>query len=530
MSIFGDRNPETRAAESGTANRMNIWHRKIGGVRFRILVWYVLLTSSIIAVSSQITSRLMLQQFKQQAIANSRESIIHRAERFNTLKCQAGFHRQPATTPELAGLFDRFFEGFAPSNTELALATLNGQFYRTSSTPLPAFLSHSPQLIDLWSQQTQPEVIKHQGRKLVVFVKPIRFSEEVRGSLIIANDITDALKPIKYTKKTISVVTFLVCVLFALVAWFTLGGVLNPLSLLTKTARSITESNMNQRIPVKGTDETAELAKTFNEMLDRLQFAFVSQQAFLNDAGHELRTPITVIQGHLELLKLKPERQEQTIDLVVDELSRMNRLVNDLLLLAKSECPDFLHLRPEELDWLTEEIYVKAQAVAPRDWRLECKGVSPIVVDRQRLTQAVMNLIANAVRHTQPDETIALGSRVRDDRAYFWVRDTGEGIDPAERERIFERFARGTHSDRYSEGEGAGLGLSIVSAIVSAHGGWVELDSVLGAGSTFTIVLPLVPEPDVTRNESHSHRRGQSSNYRISGNWLAGSRIHDSRR
>jgi len=127
------------------------------------------------------------------------------------------------------------------------------------------------------------------------------------------------------------------------------------------------------------------------------------------------------------MLKYHPDRQQETIALVMDELNRMSRLVNDLLLLAKAERADFLNPKLEELDWLTEELYLKARALESRDWRLESKGLSPIVVDRQRLTQAVMNLVQNAVRHTHNGDTITLGSSVRDECAYIWVR---EGIAP----------------------------------------------------------------------------------------------------
>ncbi|MGL4621014.1 MAG: sensor histidine kinase, partial [Chroococcidiopsis sp.] len=310
------------------------------------------------------------------------------------------------------------------------------------------------------------------------------------------------------------------------IAWRTAGQVLAPLRMLTQTARSITESDMTQRISVKGSDEIAEMTITFNEMLDRLQLAFNSQQEFIRDAGHELRTPITVIQGQLEMLSYRPEQQPQTLKLVMDELNRMGRLVNDLLLLAKAERPDFLKPKPEELDWLTEELYLKAKQLADRSWQLESKGLSPVTLDRQRFTQAVMNLVQNAVRHTQPGDTIAMGSTSKDRHLHFWVKDTGEGIASADQERIFQRFARATQLDRDDLFEGAGLGLAIVEAIVNAHGGWIELSSQLGHGSTFTLVLPLNAK-ETANDESDSHRRGQSSHHRLSGNRTASARVHN---
>ena len=318
---------------------------------------------------------------------------------------------------------------------------------------------------------------------------------------------------------------------FSIVAWITAGRLLRPLQLINQAARNITESDMTRRIAAEGDDEITAVATTFNAMLDRLQLAFDSQKEFLKDVSQELRTPITVIQGQLEILPYRPEKQTETIALITSELAQMNRLVNDLLLLTKAERPDFLCRKPEDLDWLTEEIYLKARSFSrERVWQLEAKGLYPVELDKQRFSQAVMNLVQNAVRHTKPGDTIALGSLVTDGDLKFWVRDTGEGIAPENRERIFERFARATNNNR--QFEGAGLGLSIVNAIVHAHEGRIELASEVasevGKGTTFTLVIPLESSTkslEVTEDESHPHRRGQSSYRRLSEHWTQSSRL-----
>jgi signal transduction histidine kinase len=219
---------------------------------------------------------------------------------------------------------------------------------------------------------------------------------------------------------------------------------------------------------------------------------FHNQRNFINDASHELQTPITIVRGHLELLneEISPEQCE-TVELVIDELDRMSRIVKDLLLLAKAEQPDFLYLEIVELSSLTEEIYLKATALGLRHWQLDAKAVGRIALDRQRLTQAIINLAQNATQHTTESDVIALGSALTNDSIRFWVRDTGEGVAFEDQERIFQRFARGSHSCRRSEG--AGLGLAIVRAIAEAHGGMVELNSRPSIGSTFTVVIPLEP-------------------------------------
>lgn len=189
---------------------------------------------------------------------------------------------------------------------------------------------------------------------------------------------------------------------------------------------------------------------------------------------------------------------------MTDELDRMNRFVTDLLLLAKAEQPDFLTLESVELNSLTEELYNKAKALAVRQWRLDATGMGQIVVDRQRLTQAIINLAENATQHTQPEDVIAIGSALAEGQVRMWVRDTGAGILLQDQERIFQRFARSINRQRQSEG--AGLGLSIVLAIAQAHGGRVELQSRVNLGSTFTLVLPRKPPQEKSSYASDSHR------------------------
>ena len=222
----------------------------------------------------------------------------------------------------------------------------------------------------------------------------------------------------------------------------------------------------------------------------------VSQRAFVRDAGHELRPPITVIRGHLEMMGVDPADRAATLALVNDELARMTRMVDDLLLLAKAERPDFLRLRPVRLEELANEMMAKIVALGPRNWALETHGEGVTLADRERLTQAVMNLADNAVAHTQSDDHITLRLNAGRQTYRLSVTDTGTGIPKAEQERIFDRFARGRNERRRSSG--AGLGLSIVQAIAEAHRGTVEVVSEQGEGATFTLVLPRQGPPEET--------------------------------
>jgi signal transduction histidine kinase len=221
-------------------------------------------------------------------------------------------------------------------------------------------------------------------------------------------------------------------------------------------------------------------------MLDRLERAFETQRHFLDDAGHELRTPLTIVRGHLETLPADPAARDRTIDLVLDEVKRMGRIIDDLILLAQSDEPDFLRLESVDVSALTNDVYAKARALGDRNWRIDALGRGMIVADGQRLTQAVVQLAKNAVQHTEEGAEIGLGSAVAPGAARFWVRDTGSGVAAEDRERIFERFERGPDES----GEGAGLGLAIVTAIARAHGGQAELDGAGDAGARFSITVP----------------------------------------
>jgi signal transduction histidine kinase len=485
------------------------WRQAISGVRPRLLVWYFVLTAGTILISLHATRQIFyhtLQVRSQDALDQQIEQFRLMIEK-NRLK---GF--QAATT--LPILFDRLLSSYAQTRNEYVLTYISDRVYQTKPDLPPDFIA--PATISTWKRNGKPQhgsLTLPDRQQFSYAVEPITLNGQM-GYIIAIHNVSAEIHLIDHSLNHITQVVLIVLLCCLVLAWILIGRVLAPLKLLTKTAQSISESDMTQRITARGRDEIAELSITFNEMLDRLQHAFHSQKEFLKDASHELRTPITIIQGHLETLQYSAQPTEATIALLMDELARMSRLVNDLLTLAKADHPDFLQLRPEELDWLTEELYLKARSLADREWRLESQGLSPINVDRQRLTQAVMNLIQNAIRHTRSQDTITLGSAVKEPYAYFWVSDSGEGIAPADQARIFERFARATRPE--IDPEGHGLGLAIVSAIIAAHNGWIELESSLGHGSTFTLVLPLNPLD--AGHESNFDRRGQSPHQRLLGN------------
>ena len=190
-----------------------------------------------------------------------------------------------------------------------------------------------------------------------------------------------------------------------------------------------------------------------------------------------------------------PDGRAETIDTITDELDRMNRYVNDLLLLAQSERGDFLHLEQVDLTDFAASTLRTVSAMAEREWALEVALDDPLTLtaDPRRLSQAVLNLAANAVEHTSAGDRICLGVGLDGDAStragLIWVEDSGSGIDPAVAGSLFRRSTRGVTS-RASRPEGMGIGLSIVDAVARAHGGHTDVTDVAGGGARFTLVLP----------------------------------------
>ena len=309
------------------------------------------------------------------------------------------------------------------------------------------------------------------------------------GALIVVTYYGDARAGLRDTISTYVVVALLSLLVITAFAAAQSGRLLAPLRTLRETADEINDTDLSRRLPETGHDDITALTRTFNRMLDRLEAAFVGQRQFLDDAGHELKTPLTVLRGHLELLDVgSPAEIAETRELLLNEVDRMSRLVGELILLAKSDRPDFVTPRPVDLTGLTVDTLAKARGLGDRAWTLDQTASVTVALDEQRLTQALLQLCDNAVKHTGPGDVVALGSSYDGATARLWVRDNGPGVAPEHREQIFERFGRSTVPEH---DDGFGLGLSIVRAIAEAHGGTVSLEDEQPHGARFVIAVPI---------------------------------------
>ncbi|WCM54863.1 sensor histidine kinase [Microbacterium sp. EF45047] len=377
-----------------------------------------------------------------------------------------------------------------PEQHETFFSVVDGRADRRSGTAPPARLDTDDTLIRAAAEAERPVWGREEtpAGPVMYAALPVRIDgDSSRGVLVVAEFLGPAQARTWSTVLTMAAAGLIALAIAAAVGWFVAGRALTPIREVRETAARIDGSDLTRRIEVVGSDDAAQLAQTFNRMLDRVQAAFDGQRRFLDDAGHELRTPITVIRGHLELMGDDPQERAQTLRLVTDELERMSRLVDELILLARSESPGFLTTTAVDLTDLVVETLAKASAMAPRVWALDAVPEGAIRADGQRLTQALLQLAANAVAHTGEEDTIALGGEAGPARVRLWVRDTGPGIPETDQERIFERFARGPGPHH---GPGSGLGLAIVTRIAEAHGGEVHVRSRPGEGAVFTVDLP----------------------------------------
>jgi len=259
---------------------------------------------------------------------------------------------------------------------------------------------------------------------------------------------------------------------------------------MARTAEDISRSgDVTTRLNLPpAQDDARALATRLNVMLGRLDAAFQRERLFIRETSHELRTPITICRGHLELLDPVPTAAElqDTVELVIDELDRMARIVEDMNTLARMEDPASLRREDVDVDVLIADVAAKAATLT--DGRLQvtsAPAAGRLRADPQRLTQALINLLKNAAQHTPSDAKIELLVSAVDDRWRFEVTDHGDGVPKAEEESVFLPFCTGG-----SRAAGNGLGLAIVSGIARAHGGTTGLDNRPSSGATFWLEVP----------------------------------------
>ncbi len=461
-------------------------------VRSRIIVAILAVTAVGLAASG--TASYLVQ--RQRVLASVDEQLLQTVVELQAVASGTDTTTAPATVETtLRAAIQRII----PAPNESVLGLIDGKPAFIPSSALPFRIDKDRALLDRLVAEAHPtKVVMGTADSTVgtlrYIIVPISFDGDThKGLYVAAIDLGAVLSGVMDSFGTYLVVALIALLLIGLVVWFIAGRLLRPIRILRRAAAENTAMDLSRRIPVTGRDDLSELTETINRMFERLDNAFTSQRQLIDDVGHELKTPITIIRGHLELLDTTKRADVDAVrDLAIDELDRMSVLVSQITLLAESGTPQFVERHETDLDALTNAVATKARALDPaRDWVVGHLATGTWVLDSGRITQAWLQLAGNAAKYATKGTTISLASAREVTRTGEWlllsVHDTGPGIPAEAQKTIFERFQR-LETSRGSEG--SGLGLSIVAAIAAAHGGTVTLDSTEGEGSLFTIRIP----------------------------------------
>jgi len=468
-------------------------------IRARLAIWYSLLLGLVLILFSF----LVYSTLTTNLLTEVDLSLRDRAEQVV---------RQTSLDPFHGSVRIPRADNLAGSDMFVQIVDMNGHIV-TQSDNLAGFQLPLGQDVLNVAGGGQPEyqtlVVGQQ--RLRLYNAPLRVGGQTAAIIQVAR----VLKPVEDTVdglRLVLAVGSLLAIIAALgLGWLTSGRALRPLNRVSRTAEHIgQERDFTQRVPYNGPpDEVGRLAATFNAMLDQLQAAYAgaqeaahqaqvaltAQRRFVGDASHELRTPLTAIRGNAEFLQRVPhmalEDREQSIAEIVSQSQRMSRLVGDLLELARADAGQRLRKDPVAIAPLVRECYAEARYLPGGCMLVLAEPVATATVqgDADYLKQLLLILLDNAIKYTPEGGRVELTTALHDDHVTIAVADTGCGIDPADLPHVFERFYR---ADRARAAGGTGLGLSIAGWIVAEHGGQIRAQSAPGAGSTFTIVLPVV--------------------------------------
>jgi len=312
-----------------------------------------------------------------------------------------------------------------------------------------------------------------------------------------------AMGPIQQTASgvatTLSAAGLIALAIVLPLAYYGTRRALAPLTRMAEDAAAISHARPGRRIEYDGPpDELGSLADSLNSMLKRLENAFDDQRRFVADASHELRTPVAVVRGNVELLRSGSARGDEageSLEMIEHEAVRMTRLLDQMLSLARLEDADRLRVQPLSVSTMIDEVTARARALGDRNIVHGGECGLWIEGDPDLLDQALVNLVRNAFAHTRAGGRIAIECESDERNVRILVTDDGRGIPPQEVDRVFDRFFRAQSARRDTDTGGAGLGLAIVRRLVELHGGRVWAENAQPHGARFVIELPRIPEP-----------------------------------
>lgn len=401
---------------------------------------------------------------------------------------------------DIDALFRRFF-GFSPWDRYVEQRRPGDAYALGALTPRTGHLPLSATALRRVAQGLPTfETVEGLGRYPVrVLTRPVFVGGRVTDLLQVGMSLETVTLARRRFLLAMAAVLPLALLLASGGGWLLARRALRPVDRMTEAARRISAEQLSARLEATGTnDELERLAETLNEMLSRLDAAFSQVRQFSADASHELQTPLTILKGELEVAlraPRSPEEYQRVLASALEECERLASLVDGLLLLARADAGVLrMERQPVDLAYLVEEVGAQVRILAEAHAITLCYGpVEPLIVqgDHTHLRRLLLNLVDNSMKYTPPGGRVRLTVQPQDAWAALRVSDTGIGLSPEEQQHIFQRFYRAAQAQVPDAG-GAGLGLCIAHSIAQAHGGYIQVESAPGCGSTFTVLLPLL--------------------------------------
>jgi two-component system, OmpR family, sensor kinase len=450
----------------------------------------LLLTVIAIIVTLRVSLQSRLQSDLDRELARDMQQVSQQAAAAGALDNE---HLQQAVAP---GLF------------VAVIRDANGNLLAATPRLDPGAFALSQSEIGMARQGTVTRQFSVGGNTFRVLSGPIFINGQLAGIAQVGEDAGHVQEFINTLGLTLLAETAAGAVLAVAIGYLLARSALKPIADVVETASEIGGSHLERRLNAHGkAPELQRLADTFDAMLDRLSEAFQQQRNFVQDVSHELRTPLAALRGNIDVMLMETQHDRQTIETLQRmsaELDRLIRLASNLLYMAHADAGRPIDFRPVELDALCLEVVHQTIHLRPGT-KIRLDEVDQVSVsgDRDLLKQMLLNLADNALKYTSEGSEVAVRLRQHDEWASIEVTDSGPGIPPEELPRIFERQYRGSNRNGRS-GSGAGIGLAISQWIARVHGGRIDVTSMLGTGSTFTVFLPNIHTgllPSVSKQE-----------------------------
>jgi heavy metal sensor kinase len=472
------------------------------GIRQQLTLWY----SAVFAALLLLSAALFYERFQATLDGSLDTALQLQAQQIagDITPNADGTMTIRDATAELPGFDPRDqLQQLPPADVNLGVLvrvlTVDGQPFRTTPAFRTLVVPIESVTQPLHGQPWQGNVTTVNGQPVRLYSRTLTQDGRIFGVVQVGTALSQVNTALYDVGTGLLIISPVVLVLGALVSFWLASRAFAPMKRVIRAARAIKAGDLRQRVPLpRAHDEVYQLTLTLNEMLDSLEQTFVRQRRFVADASHELRTPVAVIRSKTDLALLQvfpPEDYVGIFRAIHAEAERLGRLIRDLLALARADEGQVrLEREVVQLDLLVEAVTATVEPLAAEQGvTLEVKMTEPVSVlgDEARLMQMVMNLLENAIRYTNLGGHVLVTVHAKHAQACLVVRDTGIGIAPEHQPYLFDRFYQVDAARIGADGGNSGLGLAIVDWIVKAHGGSIQVESQIGQGSIFTVLLPL---------------------------------------